>query len=142
MIEIKSMTVSKPFRYLWLKSVEGVDLSQHCAKCIIGEYDDRVSARVRQLDDVTLTESVYYLCGVALPYKWENNFHLAFRHKEGSTLTYESNGVAVVIENAERIFFSGLDIDTSLPQAHKKAFCTCRNWQFANWLEKFDSNCQ
>ena len=138
MIKIKSMTVTKPFKYLWLKSVRGVNLDQHCAKCINGQYDKRLGAHVRQLKDESLTENMYYLCGVALPFKWANNFHLAFRHKEGSVLTYESNGVAVVIENAERILFSEADIDWTLPQSRNKAFSTCRNWQFANWYEAND----
>ena len=38
-MRIKNMTVTSTFKYLWLKTVTDVDLSQHCAKCLIGEYD-------------------------------------------------------------------------------------------------------
>lgn len=136
MMTTEYMEVTKPFRYLWLKSVKGVDLTNHCAKSLIGEYDSRVNARLSSLQDVPLSEEIYYLCGVAIPYAWKNNFHLAFRHKEGATLEYTSNGISVKIENAERIEFSDGDIDRTLPEAGKKAFSTCRNWQFANWYKK------
>ena len=135
MITIKTMTVSKPFRYLWLKSVEGVNLDDHCAKSLIGQYDNRIGKDIHQINDVTLEHNVYYLCGVALPYKWANNFHLAFRHKPGAILKYENNGISVTIQDAERIVFSENDVDWSLPQAKKREYHTCRNWQFANWYK-------
>ena len=136
MIIIEEIRVTRPMRYFWLKSVEGVNLEQHCAKSLIGSYDKRISSTVKQITDVQLDGQVYYLCGVSKPYIWAHNFHLAFRHKEGATLTYESNGVSVMIKNAERILFSDADIDWSLTKASKKEFNTCRNWQFANWYAK------
>ncbi len=136
MITIKTLSVTKPFRYLWLKSVEGVNLDVHCAKSLIGQYDKRIGNTVREVHDVYLTQNVYYLCGVSMPYKWANNFHLAFRHKPGAILKYEDNGISVTIQDAERIMFSEHDVDWSLPQAKKREYHTCRNWQFANWYKK------
>lgn len=133
---IKILEASKPFKYLWLKNVDAVDLSQHCARCLVGKYDNRVSAKTIKLSDEKLNGDIYYLCGVSMPFVWENNFHLAFRKKEGSLLSFTSNGIAVVIENAERIMFSESDIDCNLPQSKNKMFYTCRNWQFANKLIK------
>ena len=135
MITIKTLSVTKPFRYLWLKSVEGVNLDVHCAKSLIGQYDKRIGNTVIEVHDVYLTQNVYYLCGVSMPYKWANNFHLAFRHKPGVILKYEDNGISVTIQNAERIEFSENDVDWSLPQAKKREYHTCRNWQFANWYK-------
>lgn len=136
MIEILEMTVTKPFRYLWLKSVTGVSLSAHCARCLKGTYDERIGPDVIELNNITLHGDLYYLCGVSKPYRWENNFHLAFKRKDGATLRYSDNGISVIIENAERIEITADAIDHSLPQAAKKEFCTCRNWQFANWLKR------
>ena len=135
MITIESMKVTKPFRYLWLKGVTGVTLSAHCAQSLKGSYDKRVSAFTKQLHNVELSEEVYYLCGVSAPYVWKNNFHLAFRHKQGGQIKYESNGIAVAIRNAERIEFSEYDIDPTHPKAGMAAYKTCRNWQFAHWFK-------
>lgn len=136
MIIIQKMTVTKPFRYLWLKSVKGVNLDEHCAKCILGEYSGAISTKGREFHDIQLSGDMYYLCGVSQPYKWENNFHLAFRYKKGEAIAYDSNGISVVILNAERIVFSEADIDLHHPNASKRAYSTCRNWQFANWYRK------
>lgn len=136
MITIKSIDKTKPFRYFWLKKVEGVNLSQHCAKSLIGEYSTEVNASESHFENIELQDGIYYLCGVSMPYKWANNFHLAFQYAEGKTLQYESNGVKVKIENAESLPISPEYIDRTNPNACKKAYCTCRNWQFANYLKK------
>lgn len=82
-----------------------------------------------------LAEDVYYLCGVSSPYKRENNFHLAFRRKEGSSIKYSSNGATARIEDAER---SPIDAKHNNPtdvRYRTKSYCTCRNWQLANCFE-------
>ena len=56
---------------------------------------------------------------MATPYSWENNFHLAWKEKEGSSIEYESNGISIKLKNAE-----------------KPEYYTCRNWQFANRISK------
>ena len=133
---IKSIEVDGTFKYLWLKTVKDVDLSQHCARCLIGDYDNRINKDVKEKHNIELDyRYVYYLCGVSLPYKWENNFHLAFRYKKGGMIDYYSNGIHVVIEDAEM-----LPIDEKYNNTHDKnyrvkAYCTCRNWQFANYFE-------
>ncbi len=135
MTKIKSITVTAPMTYLWLKYVTGVDLSQHCAKGLIGAYSKHIKADLSHAENIDLNEApanIFYLCGVSKPFRWVKNFHLAFRHKEGETLEFKSNGVHVVIENAERITFSADDIAPDDPNAHKKAYSTCRNWQFAH----------
>lgn len=131
-MRIKNMTVTSTFKYLWLKTVTDVDLSQHCAKCLIGEYDTRINNRIAEAADIPLSNSVYYLCGVAYPYNWSKNFHLAFRPCEGNVLTYQSNGISITIEDAIE-----LPIDPRFnhhPKMIYKSYSTCRNWQFANWF--------
>jgi len=139
MTKIKSIIVSSPMRYLWLKYVTGVDLSQHCAKCLQGAFSKRIKSSISQAQDIELNEAdadIFYLCGVAQPFNWAKNFHLAFRHKEGETLDFESNGICLTIENAERIEFSEEDIAPNDPNGHKKVYNTCRNWQFAHKIAK------
>lgn len=133
-MRIKTLKVSKPFMYLWLKSVEGVDLSQHCARCLKGEYDNRISNSIESAESIELSSEVYYLCGVSKPYVWKNNFHLAFKKSdnESDCVRVSRNGVEIEIEGAVEIAFSMKDVDEELPQAKKAEFRTCRNWQFAN----------
>lgn len=136
MIYIKTLDVNAPFRYLWLKRVIGVDLSVHCARCLVGKYMDNISPRNPHTIDIQLDDGIYYLCGVSMPYNWAKNFHLAFEYAEGSRIEYASNGISVVIENARALPISESYIDQSDPNAWKKEFRTCRNWQFAHFLNK------
>lgn len=135
-MRIVTLEVSAPFRYLWLKEVRGVDLSVHCAKCLLGTYSKAVSSRTEYVEDVPLKDCVHYLCGVSKPYNWSKNFHLAFRPCEGSIVVYSSNGVSVVVQDAERLPIDESWVDESDPNSKKKPYRTCRNWQFANYLAK------
>ncbi len=135
MINIKSLSINAPLLYLWLKYVKGVDLRVHCAKCLLGVYSKRVDPKMTEAQDIPLDEDsaqIFYLCGVSRPYNWMKNFHLAFREKEGATIEYESNGIHIILENAERIEFSEEDIAPDDPHRSKKVYRTCRNWQFAH----------
>ena len=131
-MEILKLIKSKPFKYLWLKKVNGVDLTQHCAKCLIGEYDNRLQININEYNNLSLDGSIYYLCGVSTPYVWKNNFHLAFRESKGKKLIIDKLGIYIEIKDAEEIKFSYGDINFNLMEANKKEFSTCRNWQFAN----------
>lgn len=130
-MNIRKIKITKPFKYLWLKKIVGVDLSVHCAKSLLGEYSKALTNRTKEAENIELDGDIYYLCGVSLPYVWENNFHLAFRWKENSVLQFSDKGIDIEIDGAERIEFSQKDVDNSLPQSKKKEFYTCRNWQFA-----------
>lgn len=133
MVRIKRIKVEASFRYLWLKAVKGVDLSHHCARCLLGEYLKGLDRKTQELTDTALPEApYYYLCGVSLPYRWEKNFHLAFREKAGHILRAKRHGITVEIENAEEIKFSEADINPDDPHIKLIAYRTCRNWQFAH----------
>lgn len=137
MITIRTLRVSAPFSYLWLKHVTGVNPAVHCARCLLGEYDPRINANLLQLNNITLPEAPYHcLCGVSRPYVWNRNFHLAFREKEGSLLTVQRNGISIGMENAEEVPFSQNDIDPSDPHSMSRPYRTCRNWQFAHKIKK------
>ncbi len=128
----------KRWKWLWLMYVNGVDLNYHCQQCLLGVK----SRKLRDVllsgkgENIRLNESkntnYYYLCGGSMPYKWENNFHLAWEEVDGEMLVVDEQGIEVVIENAVRVNFSKDDINYSLKNASNKWFNTCRNWQFAN----------
>lgn len=125
--------VTSSMRYFWLKKVTGINLSVHCASCLTGAYWPGVNGNSRY-GDIELPPGTYYLCGVAYPFVWENNFHLAFVDDPSSNISYSSNGVTVEIARARRILFSEDDIDINHPKRQFASYRTCRNWQFAHWL--------
>ena len=135
---IKIINVNAPFKYSWLKYVNDIDLSVHCAKCLIGEYSLKINNQIQSESDIVLDEEIsqyYYLCGVSLPYRWSNNFHLAFRFKAGSSISANRNGIEIIIENAEEIKIDSHSIKkVNHFNSVIKAYFTCRNWQFANQI--------
>lgn len=135
MITIKEAIFKRSYKYLWLKHVTKVNLMLHCAKCLIGKYDERVFAYMRKATYITLEGApYYYLCGVASTGIWAQNLHLAFREKEGSTIILDNEYIKCRIENAEQIEITDAFIDETHPYASKKAYNTCRNWWFAMYL--------
>ena len=135
---IEELIVKKKFQYIWLKSVRDVDLTKHCANCLIGQYDPRINKKTSVAYDLKLDdEDIYYLCGVSEPYNWNNNFHLAFRYKKDSRIVEEKNGITVIIKDAERLPISSEYNDINI---RDKAFTSCRNWQFANYFERVIKN--
>lgn len=136
-MKIKLIKVENEFKYLWLKTVEDVDLSVHCARCLKGKYDSRIRPFKGILEDLELDDKIYYLCGVSQPYKWSDNFHLAFVPSEGNVVDVNEHGIHIIIENAERINISPDYIDSKNPKSHEYAYKTCRNWQFANMFKLF-----
>lgn len=132
---IKSIEVERTFRYLWLKSVRDVDLSRRFSRCLIGDYDSRINNRLTEAHDIELFEDVYYLCGVSGWYDKGENFNLAFRRKDGSAIDYCSNGVTVRIEGAERLPIDAKYNNPADRHYRTKSYCTCSNWQFANYFE-------
>lgn len=139
MIKIKHFHLGNSVKYLWLKGVDDVDLTKHCARCLIGEYSKIINKTIINLHnkEIDIPKSkAYYLCGVTEPFRYKDNFHLAFEEREGEVLKVYRNGISVEIQNAVEIPFSINDIDKSLPQSNRKEFYTCRNWQFANKFKK------
>lgn len=120
------------FMYWWLKSISNYDLSVHCARCLVGKYDRRVTKDMRTGHRTKLIGDLVYLCGVTR--RWPMNFHAAAQLAPGETFSVETyNGFAVRFDNARRIDIEPLpDGWNGLP----KAFTTCRNFQFAVQMKR------
>ena len=131
-MKIEKFKTSRAWNYLWLKAVKGFNLNNHCARCLSGPYEPRDNMAA----GVELTGSkVYYLCGVAKPFRYDENFHLAFQYNPGHTLHFNDKGLEVVIQDAEQIIFPAMTaMDTHHPKGTQKAFYSCRNWQFAHHM--------
>lgn len=132
---IKSIEAEGTFRRLWPKSARDVDSPRRRARCLIGDYDGRINNRPTKARDIELFEDVYHLCGASSPHKRENNLHLAFRRKDGSTIEHSSNGATARIEGAERLPIDAKHNNPADRHCRTKPYCTCRNWQFANYYE-------
>lgn len=139
MIEFRELTIHQPFRYLWLKYVTGVNLNFHCARCLKGEYSQKIKPEPAMLRNIEFDEhpaKILYLCGVAKPYNWSKNFHLAMIEQPGETFRLSENNITVEVVNAMPLPIT-TDAMNAIehPNRTQKAFATCRNWQFANFLE-------
>lgn len=119
--------VMSGFRFWWLKSVVDYDLDVHCARCLRGKYERRVSKHMRLNHPVELRGDLVYLCGVSP--KWPTNFHAAIAHEVGSVVEMRTYlGHTVRFENGRRIEIEPLPDGWD---GRPKAFTTCRNFQFA-----------
>lgn len=93
---IEDITVDKPWSFIWLMYVNDVNLKKHCKPCLKGYSSKKINKKTRHEENVALDESeakYYYLCGGSRPYKWEDNFHLAWKEKEGESFEYSFNGI-------------------------------------------------
>jgi len=132
MVMIRKLELKRQYKYVWLKYVNGFDLSQHCARCLKGSYEPRMNRDILSYRDMELPPSpYYYFCTV---YQYATNIHLAFVEAEGETITVEDDRYSAVIENARQVHFDASRIDPALEVSRLKAYTTCRNWQFANWI--------
>lgn len=130
---IKQINVSSKFKYLWLKYVDDYDLNNHCAKSLIGCYSKKINNKTIKNIDLVLNEfnsRVYYLCGVSIPFNYNNNFHLAFKYSKNNIISIKEKGIETTILNAERILIQKQDFYNH-EKGSRKQFYTCRNWQFA-----------
>ena len=135
---IEEITVDNQWSFIWLMYVNGIDLEKHCKPCLKGFTSKRIGKWTKHERNVQLDESeakYYYLCGGSYPYKWENNFHLAWKESPGKSFEYSFNGITIKIMNGERIEFSQDDIEKGQKYASKEEYFTCRNWQFANRIK-------
>lgn len=139
MIVFRNLEISVPFRYLWFKYITGINLNVHCANAFKGDYSKLIGTATTAAEEIVFDEfeaNVFYLCGVSKPYNWEKNFHLAMIAAEGEKFSFDEFGIRADVEGARRIkITSGAMNEINHPKIVQKAFNTCRNWQFANWLE-------
>lgn len=129
------------FRYFWSKYVEEVDLRQHCLNCLVGRDGKNLNSktfagrrRESVFRDIQLNEArsrLIYICGVAEPYIWRNNFHLAMRLKPGASIHKKSLGIEIEIDNAEELEICEDHVDPTYHRNIEIAYRSCRNLQFA-----------
>ena len=121
---------------MWLKEVTGFDPSFHCAKCLKGRYLVEYGLHLKNANLIKLSaeeESVYYACGVASPYKWANNMHLAMKAKLGSICQINLyNGDTLTFSGFQKIDFNE-NVASSLFPEKNANYLTCRNFQFGSF---------
>jgi hypothetical protein len=132
---------SRRYRFLWLKYVTGVNLSQHCAKSLKGRYSSVFTYGKPSFGPLTATLDefapplAYYLCGVVRDEDRRRdgarNLHLAFRAKPGATVTRETDDARIILTDAEEIEITDDWIDRSHECAGIRGYASCRNWWFA-----------
>jgi hypothetical protein len=139
MIEFHDLKVFGRYRYLWLKYVTGVNLNYHCASCLKGEYSNYFGVDLRDTEVICLNEHparIVYLCGVAKPYSWDRNLHVAMVDMPGDSFAFAEKGMSARVLNAARIPVTRDAMEElNHPKIGLDRYHTCRNWQFANFLE-------
>lgn len=136
MMVIEACQFKRSNRYIWLKKVTGVDLTKHCARCLLGEYHPLFGKQLKSAVGLKLKggETPYYICTVDGTYT--HHFHLAFREKQGAVIDIDCPEARVLIRDAEALPIDARNIDPADQHIGDKAYSTCRNWWFAHWYAK------
>ena len=133
---LSDRSVFQGWKYFWAKNVRGFDPSVHCARCLIGSYEKKIGTRAPVNTEVDLINhnvgDLLYVCGVAQPYKWANNFHMACRvtgSMQDVAADLMAGGDAFIVRGAAKVPF---DAETAQRQfaGRGKDYLTCRNFQF------------
>jgi len=134
-----------------MKYVVDVDLSKHCQECLLGVKSRKFSkgraTGYADLPPILLDEAEWmrlkspifgYICGGAGSWEYSHNLHIPFRHAPGETFEVKTPREHFVLEHAERINIDALEsyIDKSDPNYGNTEFRTCRNWIFANYVQR------
>lgn len=135
------LEIRKKCNFFWLRDIRDVDISQCCAKCFIGEKDNRVYYGTLHKSQAVVELNVrqsphakaYYLCGLSDGFVWELNTHVAFVPDKNSEIHIENDRIKLDITNARRILF--WDYVPTPPGIYTKQQRTCRNWIFANYVK-------
>lgn len=132
-VEIDVEIGDQGFRHFWAKRVTGFDGAVHCAECLRGPRQQDINKRLAQGGRATLSTragSLIYICGVASPRNWSNNFHLAMRVTDGGqTVSQLYTGATIKVSNAVAIPIAD-DAARNLFSELPEEFLTCRNFQF------------
>jgi hypothetical protein len=123
------------FRWFWAKVVRGFQPAQHCAKCLVGSWVPNMGPTWLQGEDGRVTVQVpegafLYVCGVANPYCWSKNFHMALTPSAGTdTISHTYNNASVLATNAAELPIPAEPAAVLYPE-RDRSFLTCRNFQF------------
>lgn len=122
------------YRYFWARRVTGFNDQAHCYSCLKGSRLAQVNLELSQGGEAVIPAKageLVYICGVARPPRWENNFHLAIKVVEGAVSDRTMHtGANLSVLNGELIPFDG-DTARLLYPDRGEDFLTCRNFQFA-----------
>lgn len=135
-MKIRTIKLNRAYKYLWLKYVKGFDLNNHCAKCLVGNYSEKISPQInnhKTVEGVVLDEYDYkyiYICGVTSPYVWKDNLHLALEDCKGSVVEYKFDDGVIIVEDAKQIPIYRQTVYNH-PKGIYASYNTCRNWRFA-----------
>lgn len=135
------LEILKKCNFFWLRDIRDVDINACCAKCFIGEKDNRVYYgtlnKSEAVVDIIVKQhplvKAYYLCGLSDGYVWELNTHIAFVPDSDSEIHVENDRIKLDISNARRIHF--WDYVPNPPGHYSARQRSCRNWIFANYIK-------
>lgn len=135
------LEIRKKCNFFWLRDIRDVDIGVCCAKCFIGDKDNRVYYgtlhKSKALIEIVVKQhplaKAYYLCGLSDGFKWELNTHVAFVPELGTHINIENDRIRLDITNARRIHF--WDYKPNPPGWYTQEQRTCRNWIFANYIK-------
>ena len=140
-LESKNPTLTGFSQYVWAKYVEEFDENNHCAKCLKGRWPREINDKMTANKDIILSleeGKPFYICGVAYPWNYHNNMHLAVIGKEGAEASLELyTGDKLIVRDAERYFFDDKSARELYPH-YTAAYLTCRCFQFG--AQFFKSN--
>jgi hypothetical protein len=117
--------------HFWGKWVFGFNPKHHCAACLLGHWvsglKPTMPVGLAQLEGPAGWPYLY-ICGVAAPRSWANNFHMALAPEPGGVVEMETwNGYRITAGDVRRIEIQPVPRGFGgLPDS----FTTCRNWQF------------
>ena len=102
---------------------------------MVGKYDNRFGLKAPVNQDVELSGyrdgDLLYFCGVAQPYKWANNAHLAGRVTDGEVSSIPLlTGDTLIVKGLKAIAIDAAPARTRFPN-FGASYLTCRNFQFA-----------
>lgn len=135
------LNVKQKWSFFWLRGIRSVRIDQCCAKCFIGKVFNEIyegskykeSALVSMPIPEDASIKAYYLCGMSLGYKYDNNMHIAFVPDEDESIEIETDRVHITISGAREIKFQEY---APAPEGEfTQDQLTCRNWIFANYLK-------
>ena len=123
-------------KFLWLKTVDALDLGVHCARSLVGEYAPRMHKQAERLDFGLPDAPAWYFCGVTDPYVWAHNDHALLLPAPGETHEVHTHGYVLELVGAKPQPFGLADVPLHDPYVDVAAYRTCRNWQAAHWLHR------
>ncbi|MEI8165797.1 MAG: hypothetical protein WCG26_05440 [Chloroflexales bacterium] len=118
------------FTFFWLRYVRAFRPQYHCAGCLVGPYEEAVSATMPLPIRVVLRqwEPFAYLCGVADTGQWASNFHLPMIYAPGERIEAQTyHGVRITVHHAREVAIPWVEDGW---QGFPLSYTTCRNWQF------------